>query len=313
MGTSLLTYRRDFQAQLGRFVVNTTSTAASDLVSFTCASLVSSNASSSTFQGAWAYLNASTGANLAGQRQIATTSGYDADNGAFTVARAFSTSVASGVGFEISTRLPAITDDLGMIGAREIINDVLLTIPPIDLLPVTGVTNQSAYDVTTTYPWLLDKWSILGIYFQDTGDDYPKPTGMAWDWLYDADSPKLLLPSEPFTTGQTFYLKAHRPAQTWVKTSGTWAADTDGLNNDSDEALPLRQVVRAMALSVAYRMLGNADGPGEYIAFYREREAFWTTKAGALKWWQDQRAYEDVTPRFTMVGGDVVGRRHGYR
>lgn len=313
MGYSLLTYRRDAQSRLGRFVVNTTTTAAADLVSFTSSALVSANASGSNFQGGWAYLTASTGANLAGQRMISTTSGYDPDNGAFTVARAFATSVTSGVGFEISTRLPAITDELGTIGVREIVNDVMLGLPPIDLLPVSGVTALSAYDLTVLYPWLTEKSLILGIYYQDTGDDYPKPTGLSWDWLYDADAPKLLIPSERFTTGQTFYVKAHRPAQTWIQTAGTWAADTDGLQNDTDQALPLRQVVRAMTLTTAYQMLGAADGPGEYRNFYREREAFWTAKAYALKWWEDQQGDEDTTPRFTMIGGTGYGRSRGYR
>lgn len=298
---SLLVYRRAIQAELGPFVVNTVTTAGSDLVSFTCSSLVSANANAATFKNGWAYLNAATGANLAAQRAVANTSGYDPDNGSFTVSRAFATTVTAGVGFEVSTRLPAITDDLGQIGVREIVNDVLLTLPPLDLLPVTGVTAQSAYDVTTAYPWLTEKDSVLGIYFQDTGDDYPKPTGIGWDWLYDADSPRLLLPSEPFITGQTFYLKARRPAQTWVKTGGSWAADTDGLQNDSDEALPLVQVVRAQALATCYRMLGSRIGPREDDKFYVEREQFWTTKAYALRWWTDQKGDEDSTPKFRMV------------
>ena len=300
--SSLLVYRRDIQVELGPFAVHTTTTAAADLVSFTCSTLVSSNANSAQWKGGWAYLNASTGANLLGSRMIANEAGLDPDAGSMTVARAFATAVTTSVGVELSSRLPAITDEMGTIGVREVVNDTILTIPPIDLLPVTGVTNQSAYDVTTTYPWLLNKTSILGIYFQGVGDDYPKPTGHRWDWLYDADAPRLLLPSEPYITGETFYLKARRPAQTWVKQTGvTWSADTDGLQYDTDEALPLRQVVRAQALSTCYRLLGTRYGPAEYRSYFESREEFWTRKAYALRWWLDERSDEEDTPQVKMV------------
>jgi hypothetical protein len=315
MGYSLLQYRRAIAAELGPFVVNTTTTAASDAVSFTCASLVNANANAAQFQNCWVYLNA-TGANLSACRQVATSGGYDPDAGAFTVARAFSTTVASGVGFEITSRLPAVTDDLGRVGIREIVNGVLDTMPPIDLLPVSGVSQSSSYDLTTLYPWLTEKSQILGIYFQDATDDYPLPTFHRWDWLYDANAPRLLLPSEPYQTGETFYVKARRPASTWVKTGGTWAADTNGLQDDTDEALPLLSVVKAQALSAAYRALGSQAGPDEYAAYYREREAFWTTRAYALRWWSDQRGDEDTEPKIRMVaryGHQGYGRPRSYR
>lgn len=312
---SLLAYRRAIAAELGPLPLHTTSTAASDLVSFTCASLVSANVSGAQFHSAWVYLNASTGANVATQRAILKQGGYDPDAGSITVARSFSTSVTSGIGLEIHTVLPALTDEMGNRGIREILNeDVLPSMPPIDLLPVSGVTSQAAYDVTTTYPWLTDKGQILGIYFQDTGDEYPVRTGYAWDWLYDADSPRLILPGEPFLTGQTFYIKAHRPAQTWIQqVGGSWTADTDGLQYDNDAALPLLNVVKAQALSVCYRMLGSRQGPDKYISYMRERESFWTAKAYALRWWDDQKGNEETMPKLRMVWpGRPYGSSRGY-
>lgn len=315
MGTPLLTYRRDIQSELGPFVVNTTTTAASDLLSFTCASLVSSNASSSHFQGGWAYLNATTGANLAACRKIASVAGFDPDAGACTVSRAFATTVTADMGFEISLKVPAITDDFGVKGVREYLNETMLAQPPIDLLPVSGVTAQSAYDVTTTYPWLVRSDQILGIYFQNTNDEIPLPTAYTWEWVYDVDTPKLFIPAEPFTTGQTFHLKVRRPAQTWIQqTGGTWMADTDGLQYDTDEALPLRPIVKAQTLTSIYRWLGAQDGPAEYRDFYREREAFWAKKAYALQWWDAEKADEDTTPRIRMISyGPWYGASRGYR
>lgn len=311
--TALLVYRRDIQSEMGLFVVNTTSTASSDLVSFTCASLVSANASESYFKGGWAYLNASTGANLAAQRKIAADSGFDPDNGSVTVARAYSTIVTASMGFEISFKVPAITDELGVKGVREYLNDTLLAIPPIDLLPVSGVTSQTAYDVTTAYPWLTRRDQILGIYFQNPEDEIPMPASVRWDWSYDVDTPKLVLTGEPYITGETFYIKARRPALTWVQTGGTWGADTDGLQNDTDQALPLRSVVKAQTLMSVYRWLGAQDGPGEYRDHYREREAFWSSKAYALRWWNDEREDEDVTPKVRMVWmGPSYGGRKSY-
>jgi hypothetical protein len=313
VGIPLLTYRRDIQSELGLFVVNTTTTGASDAVSFTCASLVSANASDSYFKGGWAYLNTSTGVNLAAQRKIAASSGFDPDAGSVTVARAFSTAVTASTGFEISIKVPALTDELGVKGVREYLNDTLLAIPPIDLLPVTGVTAQSAYDVTTLYPWLVRRDQILGIYFQNPEDEIPRPTSVRWEWAPDVDTPKLLLPSEPYVTGETFYLKVRRPAQTWIETSGTWAADTDGLQNDTDEALPLRSVVRAQTLTAIYRWLGAQDGPGEYRDYYKERESHWSTRAYALRYWDDEREDEDRTPRTRMVfSSPPWGSRRSY-
>jgi hypothetical protein len=297
---SLLTIRRAIAVELGPFVVSSTTTAAADLVSFTAATLVSGNACGAQFQHHWVYLNTSTGANLAAQRQVATNSGYDPDNGSITVARAWATSVTSGVGFEILSRMPAVTDELGNVGIREVVNDTLMSVPAVDLLPVTGVTSQEAYDVTTLYSFLTEKSQILGVYFQDTTDEVPKPAHVRWDWVLDVDTPKLLLPGEPYVTGETFYLKVRRPAKSWVKTGGTWAADTDGLQNDSDEALPLLQVVRAQALSTCYRMLGARDGPDSQRAYFRERESFWSTKAMGLRWWDDAKLDEDVIPRPMM-------------
>lgn len=298
---SLLAIRRAIAVELGPFVVSTTTTTASDLVSFTAATLVSGNACGAQFQHHWVYLNAATGANLAGQRQIATNSGYDPDNGSITVARSWSTTVTADVGFEIHSRMPAITDELGNVGIREVVNDTLMSVPAVDLLPVTGVTGQEAYDVTTTYSFLTEKSQILDVYFQDTTDEVPKPAHVRWDWVLDVDTPKLLLPGEPYTTGQTFYLKVRRPAQSWIKTSGIWAADTNGLQNDTDEALSLLQVVRAQALSTCYRMLGSRDGPDSQRAYFREREQFWTIKAAALRWWDAQQTDEDSIPRPRMM------------
>jgi hypothetical protein len=284
-------------------VVTATTTAASDLVSFTCASLVSSNANGGQFQGCWAYLFDSTGVNLSAQRSIQNSGGYDADAGSCTVSRAFSTTVTAGMGIEIVSKLPAITDDLGVRGIREITNNVLLNTPPVDLIPITGVTSQTKYDLSVTYPWLTRKDSILGVYFQNPEDEYPRQTGYSWDWISDADAPFLVLPSEPFRTGETFYLKVRRPAQSWIKTAGVWAADTDGLQDDADEALPLLQNLRAEVLVECYRMLGSRQGPDEYRSFYQEREAFWTTKAYALRWWNDEETHEANGPQFRMVGG----------
>jgi hypothetical protein len=298
---SLQTFRRAIAAELGPFVVSTTTTTASDSVSFTAATLVSGNACGAHFQHHWVYLTATTGANLAAQRMVATNSGYDPDNGSVTVARSWATSVVSGVGFEILSRMPAITDELGNIGIREVVNDTLMSVPAIDLLPVTGVTSQEAYDVTTTYSFLTEKSQILGIYFQDVTDEVPKPTAHRWEWVLDVDTPKLLLPGEPFVTGETFYLKVRRPSKSWVKTDGTWAADTDGLQNDTDEALPLVQIVRAQALSTCYRMLGARDGPDSQRAYFREREAHWLAVAYGLRWWDAQQADEDVIPRPRMT------------
>jgi hypothetical protein len=60
-------------------------------------------------------------------------------------------------------------------------------------------------------------------------------------------NPEWPLPGEPFLTGETFFIKVRRPADTWIKSGGVWGASTVGLSLDTDEALPLLSVVRAQA------------------------------------------------------------------
>lgn len=312
MPNSLLTLRRACAVELGPHIVGTTSSVATDTSSFVASTLINSNVNVSRFVGCWAYFL--TAPHDGVQRETLRDSGYDPSTGWVGLSRSLSTICSSAVGFEVLSVVPAITDDMGTVGIREGLNDTLLSIPPIDLLPVTGVTNQSSYDVTTTYPWLTQQSQILGIYFQNTGDDYPRPYRTQVDWLPDADAPRLLLPGRPFSTGQTFYVKARRPAQSWIKTSGVWAADTDGLNNDSDEALPLLTLVRAQTLATIYRRLGARPGPDEYASYYKERESFWTQKAAVLRWWDKEDAEEDRAPKVQFVmSSPAYGFGRSYR
>jgi hypothetical protein len=304
-----LQYDLAVQTELGRVVQQTTTTAASDSVSLVCSSLANSNADATQYRGWWSYITG--GLNLGAQREVANSGGYDPSTGGVTVSRAFSTAVATTTGFLLLSTMPITRDERGKIGTRNVVNDVLATIPPIDLLPVTAVTAQSKYSLVSSYSWLTDASQILGIYFQATGDEYPKPYATSWAFVYDADAPYLILPAEPFVTGETFYIKARRPAQSWIKSGGVWQADTDGLSADSDEALPLVPVVKAMALAACYRHLGSGPGPDNYAAYYLEREAFWSRKAAYLRWWDRQQADEDVRPHVRMIGSSW-GRRGSY-
>lgn len=306
---SLLQMRRAVATELGPFAVLTTTTAASTGTAIVCSTLADSDQDTSRFNRAWVYI---TSGALAAQQRRVRDGGYDRDTGQLSLTAAFSTNVQTSVGFEVLTVLPAIRTDEN-IGLREIINTVLESHPPIDLLPMTGVTGLSAYDVTAVYPWLTEKSQVLGIYYQDTGEDYPHEAYVSWDWLYDASAARLILPGEPYTTGETFYIKARRPAHTWIESSGVWGADTDGLNADADRALPLLPLVKAQTLAECYRHLGAKVGPDEYQAYYRERESFWSKKAFALRWFDDQKADEDVIPRPKMRWRTAGwGGRRGY-
>jgi hypothetical protein len=208
--------------------------------------------------------------------------------------------------------MPAISVD-ERPSIQSIVNETLETMPPIDLLPVTGVTAQVAYDLTTLYPWLTESSQIISIFHQPTGALRPVESGASWDWRYDADAPRLDLPGAPFSTGTTFYVKAHRPAHSWIRTGGVWGADTDGLGADTDEALPLVPLVKAATLAECYRRLGAGQGPDAYRDFYREREAHWTKMAALLRWFDDQESVEQRRPTFRMLyTSQPVGLPQGY-
>lgn len=304
-------YRRAIWPELGRHAILTTtssgSTAATTLV---CSGLINPNEEATRFEGMWVL---GTQAPILGQqRAVLNSSGFAPTSGQVTVVSAFSTMVTSGVEFEVGSVMPAISTDENT-SLLKITNDVLASQPPIDLLPITGVTTQVAYDLTTAYPWLTERSQIIGIYHQPTGLLRPVPWGGGWDWRYDADAPRLDIIGASFNTGDTFYLQVHRPASTWIKTAGVWGADTDGLNNDSDEALPLLNLVKASVLAECYRILGSRKGPDAYVQYYIDREKAWLKEAALLRWWDDQKTVEERRPTFSMVFSSApLGTSRGY-
>ena len=62
-----------------------------------------------------------------------------------------------------------------------------------------------------------------------------------------------------------------------------------------------RSIMRAEVLWRAFQYLGSQQGPDEYVRYYREREAFWVTKAYALRWWDQQQTAEESEPKVKMV------------
>lgn len=304
--------RRAVWPELGPHLIQTTtssgSTAATTLV---CSALINANSEPTRFEGRW--LLGCTAPILGQQREVRSGSGFALSTGTITVARAFSTQVPTSIEFEVGSVMPAVADD-EQTALLKVTNDVLATAPPIDLVPITGVTSQVAYDLTTLYPWLTERSQIIGVYHQPTGALRPTVWGGDWDWRYDADSPRLDIISGAFNTGETFYLQVHRPAQSWIKTNGVWGSDTDGLNSDDDAALGLLPQVKAAVLAECYRLLGSRPGPDAYRQFYSEREAAWLKEAALLRWWDRQESAEARRPTFRMAySSPPLGYSGGYR
>lgn len=256
---TLAGYRQSLARRLGRWGAYTTSSAGSSTSELVCASLADSDKESSAYNAAYAYL---TSGALSGIQRRVKSGGYANGTGALTMSRAFGSTPAISVSFELLFRLPA-TDQDDARGLHSCINEALQSCWLIDRLSFTGAVNDHNYSLTS-YPWLRRPEQIGQLYgpVTDATLDNPPPWGGGVRLRLDGEAPLLEIAGS-FAATDTFYLDVLRPANTRIKSTGAWGESTAGLVSDSDEALIDDQLLTEVALAYAYTALADLGGPSE--------------------------------------------------
>ena len=269
---TLQQYRRRclMDGRIGRFITASTSSTPSDGSTIVADTLADSEKPANAFDGWYIYGLESP---ILGQQRRVAKGTFVNSTGQLTMSRNWSTPVSSGTDLELLTPLPAVSQD-GSPGWRELINEALKTCWFLDRLSIAGVTSQLVYSLTS-YAWLTRRDQIGPLYgpITSASDEIPLRWSGAARLRLDADTPKLEL-ATPVETGQTFFLDVLRPADTWIKVSGTWGDSTVGLVNESDEALPDESLVACVATAYAARALANLADPTErkvWEALYSDR------------------------------------------
>ena len=225
---------------------------------------------------------------LAGEQRQVTQNGLDAATGTLYVSRAYSGTPASGAGWELYARIPAIKDVAsGRDGYKEIINQALQMMAVHDWIDMTGVTGQTKYTLDlTTYPWLREDGRIIAV-----GRPTPNSTDLEridpqpWEVIMNGEVATLQIPAA-YNTGETFKLEVMRPANSRLRQSGTWtdqASLSAGLSLDADEAIPPILDVVTVARELCYEELSRNAPEAEARLWLSKAERAGKI-ANALKW-----------------------------
>jgi len=279
---SLLGYRRKLASRLGLYGVYTTSsasvasTATRELICSTLADL-DSRVSAERYDGFSAYI---TDGALLGQQRRVVRSGYTASSGTLLLHRAFATTPATAVEFELHGTLPAIALD-NVDGLREAINKALAACWSLDRLTFTGIADRNFYSLTA-YPWLRRRDQLGAIYGPASTTTTSPPLWPGGGWLrLDGDTPRLEI-RQTFAADETFYVDVLRPANSYIKAGGAWGESTVGLVDDADEALTDQNLVVEIALGYCYETLA-VSGDQQDREKWRQMEAAQKTKAARLR------------------------------
>lgn len=280
---SLRAYRRGLVGmnQLGPWSLLTTTSASASTDQLVIADLADVDLDTKAHNSVYAYL--CDGA-LAGQQRRVKKGGFTASNGTLTMARAYGGTPAIDVDVELLSRLPAIRDELGRTGLREIINWAIEQCPQIVRLDFTGVDGSYSYPLEA-YPWLTEAVQVGDVFDPVTtsGLNPRGHTGGARLRL-NGELPLLELDS-PFATGDSFSVELMIPGDRWIRTGNAWGQSDVGLVADDDEALVDRRLVEQVALAYAYRALASLTEPRE-SDFWARKADIQERRAAAIRFWR---------------------------
>lgn len=296
---------------------NASTTSAGTTTTLISTQLMLTGGDGDALDAGWVYWPAGT---LIGQQRPIRRGGLDIATGTITVGTAFTASTPDASEFEIHLRYP-ITRSAGsrlIPGYREAINDAIRRLWFRDDLAVSAVTGQVRYLLdTATYPWLADEPGrrVLDVMAPLESDSVKRPSSCRWRIDDEAEAPALIFESGGYNTGQTFYLRVARPANTRIKISSTWTdvtaaslnAGVFGLAADTDETHALPDHVLALAITESMNHLAMAQ-PSLEASIWEARRNYWASIAAACKFARLPRR-RDGRRRLVAVGlgGGAMG------
>jgi hypothetical protein len=294
------TYRRALLEEIGGGGVYTTTGVGTATTLLCSTAFLSTELPNSHLAYAWVYVPSAT---FPKQRRVKK-DGLDQTSGTITVDGTFNGAIASGVEFEISTRLPLIDSAAKSpgISLNQCVNLGLRhLLVPGSRISVTTVANQQSYSLSAYAAWLDSDERIVAVYDPPRAAGFPRPlTRLRWQLNLDDGTPMLEFIDRAYpASGFTFELAVLRPGDSLVN----GAESAAGLVNDSDTSpLAVKDVVVA-AKVFAYQALArgrNTPKAAEYQELYEQQLAL----ARALPTWD--RARDRLGPQPAAEGREAA-------
>lgn len=302
-GISLERYRRATAQEVGEFGVLTATETADIAITpdarrlVTASTLQSDGLTADRYDGFWLYV---CDGDQAGEVRRVLEGEFDAGDGSWLVDRPFSAPLEDGTTIELMNSLPAVR--YGTVdGFREAINLAIEQLPLPDKVSVTIVDGQERYGLTG-YPWPIK--GVGDVYEPRADADDPYDRTMQGAVLERDGEAVTLALTGGFSTGTapTFDIALIRPANTWIRSSGTWADSLVGLQDDADEAVYDVRTVVLKAVPIVLARMANLRprGSAERAELLAEAERAGVTGALA-RWYGSLRG--DGRQRVGATGG----------
>lgn len=243
------------------------------------------NASITTYNGAFAYANA--------QQRLVRTDGLAPSTGTLTIRPDWASTPTSAHTLILTTLFPCTEDVSGGSSYRTLINRAAALLAYGDRVAVAIGTGYS-YPLTT-YPWLDREARLIRVLEPGpTGGQYVDASWRGPKLVLDGPTPALEL-TVPFGTATgSLILEVLRPAHTLVETAGVWAENTAGLSGDTDRLrIDVADILPAFKLVVYEALVGRS--PGRPYPGAKDQAEYWRGQAMASRlfdWTQagEQRA-----------------------
>lgn len=266
---TLQQYRQAVAASedLGGYIPFASTSASSATNEVICSALATDETPnpSSRHAGAWLLgVSGGSSAARAGEQRIVRQLGFTGSTGALLTTRAYGSTPPNAHNWEMYYRIPAIRDENGREGYREIINTALSRMPVEGFISLDATTDVLRYTLDLSiYPFLRENGRILGLHSTPANTTERRPVeANHWGLILNNEVAEFQLTTSGYRTGTTFDLKVIRPANSRLKISGSWANQASplaGLVNDADEAIPPVNTVVAVARELCFLQLSKGN------------------------------------------------------